>query len=193
MKTNRVLLHTLISVLVIGLFSCKSSKDAGTAVSEGMQEITVPLSGKEFQSNKEFFRAKSVGKSPDLATAKKIALNNAKVEIAGLISGKIKSVTDNYTNQRSVSNAQDFENKFENISREVVSQQLTDITVIGEKVFKDKAGNVEYYVAIEISKENILNGITNKVSQNQKIQIDYDKKKFEEVLNAEMAKMEEGK
>jgi len=192
MKTNKIAGFILVAVLGFGTFSCGTSKKVTTA-SSGMEEITVPLSGKEYQTDKESFRAKSSGKSPDMATAKKIALNNAKTEIAGLISTKIKSVTDNYTNQRSVTDAQDFENKFENLAREVVSQQLNDVAIIGEKVFKDKSGAVEYWVAIEVSKEAIMNGITNKVSQNQKLQIDYDKKKFEEVMNAEMEKLESGK
>lgn len=155
----------------------------------GAEEIQVPLSGKEFQSNKEFYRAKSSGKSPDMATARKIALNNAKTEIAGLINTTIKAVTDNYTNQRSTAVAQDFENKFESMVREVVTQTLNDISIIGEKNFKNKDNSYECWIAIEISKESVMNGISAKVSQDQKLQIDYDKKKFEEVYNAEMSKM----
>ena len=192
MKTNKISCIILAGTIGFFAFSCHSSKKVEKP-SSGMEEITVPLSGKDYQSNKDFFRAKSVGKSPDMATAKKIALNNAKSEVAGLIQTKIKSVTDNYTNQRSVTDAQDFENKFENLSREVVSQSIEDVHIIGEKVFKNKTGTIEYYVAIEVSKEAILNGITNKVGQDKKIQIDYDKKKFEEILNAEMAKMENDK
>ncbi len=47
--------------LVMIMPSCKSSKNVGKAVSEGMTEITVPLSGKEYQSTKDLFRTKSVG------------------------------------------------------------------------------------------------------------------------------------
>lgn len=191
MKTNKIACFALVAAFGFCTFSCKSKKEV--TASKGMEEITVPLTGKDYQTNKELFRAKSLGKSPDMATAKKIALNNAKAEIAGLISTKIKSVTDNYTNQRSITNAQDFENKFENLAREVVSQQLNDVSIIGEKVFRDKTGTVEYWVAVEVSKEAIMNGITNKVSQDKKLQIDYDKKKFEEVMNSEMEKLENEK
>lgn len=158
----------------------------------GMEEVTLPLSGKEYQSDKEFYRAKGSGKSPDIATAKKIALNNAKAEIAGLINSTIKTVTDNYVNQRSIADAQDFESKFESLTREVVNQQLVDVSIIGEKLFqKDKT--YEYWVAIEVSKKAILDGINNSISKNQKLAIDYDKKKFEEIYNQEMQKMEQQK
>jgi hypothetical protein len=181
-----------VGVLVMIMPSCKSSKNVGKAVSEGMQEIIVPLSGKEYQSTKELFRAKSVGKSPDIATAKKIALTNAKAELAGLITTTIKSVTHNYTNQRSVADAQDFENKFENLTKEIVAQQLNNVSIIGEKVFKDKAGTVEYWLAVEMSTGAIIAGLEGRISQDKKLQIDYDKKKFEEATKAEFEKMEAG-
>jgi len=187
MKKNVLMVFIAASLILIN-YCCGGPKKLESQ--NGAKEITVPLSGKEYSTNKEFFRAKSSGKSPDMATAKKIALNNAKSEIAGLIKTTIKSLTDNYTNQRTVANAQDFENKFENLTREVVNQELVDVSIIGEKVFQQKDNSYEYWVAIEISKEALLNGITNSVSKDQKIQVDYDKKKFGELLDQEMQKNE---
>jgi hypothetical protein len=170
--------------------SCGGPKKIEQA--NGEVEISLPLSGSDYESNKEFYRAKASGKSPDIATAKKIALTNAKAEVAGLISSKIKAVTDNYTNQRSTADATDFENKFETMTREVVNQQLVDVSIKGEKLLqKDKT--YTYWIAIEVSKQSILDGINNNISKNQKLAIDYDKKKFEEVYNQEMSKMDEQK
>lgn len=184
-----ILLSMLATALLVAFNSCGGPKKIGSE--SGTEEIKLPFTGKEYQSNKEFFRSSQSGKSPDLSTAKKIALNNAKAEIAGLINTRIKAVTDNYTNQRSVTDAQDFENKFETLTREVVNQQLSDISIIGEKVYKQKNNTYEYWLVIEVSKEAILNGINSNISKNQKLQIDYDKKKFEEIYNAEMQKMEQ--
>ena len=184
-----IVLSMVAAASLVAFNGCGGPKKVGEDT--GAVEIQVPFSGKEYQSNKEFFRSTQSGKSPDLSTAKKIALNNAKSEVAGLINTTIKTVTDNYTNQRSVTDAQDFENKFETMTREVVNQNLNDISIIGEKIFKQKNNTYEYWIVIEISKEAILNGINSKVSANQKLQIDYDKKKFEEVYNAEMSKMEQ--
>ena len=187
MKKN-VFLVLIVAWLILINYNCGGPKKLESQT--GAKEIETPLTGKEYWSNKEFFRAKSSGKSPDMATAKKIALNNAKSEIAGLIKSTIKSLTDNYTNQRSVANAQDFENKFENLTREVVNQELADISIIGEKVFQQKDNTYEYWVAIEISKEALLSGITNRVSKDAKLQIDYDKKKFGDMMDQEMQKNE---
>lgn len=182
-----------ISALVAGvgiicLPACRSKKPL--AKETGATEVTVPLSGKEYNSDKEFFRTKSSGKSPDLTTAKKIALVNVKAEMAGLIKATLKRVTDNYTNQRSVGDRQEYANKFEEMTREVVNQQLVDVKIIGEKIFKEANNSFTYWIAIETSKDDILNGIHNGISKNEKLQLDYDKMKFEEKFNEEMNKLE---
>ena len=189
---KKVMYFGVALIVALTAVSCGGTKKVVKEKEAGTVEIILPLSGKEYQSDKEFYRAKLSGKSPDIATSKKIALNNAKAEIAGLISSKIKAVTQSYTNQRSVANAQDFENKFENLTTEVVSQQLVDVSIIGEKLLKTGT-TYEYWIAIEVSKQAILNGINSSISKNQKLQIDYDKKKFEEVYNKEMDKLDNNK
>ena len=143
----------LIGVLALSLSSCKSKKNVTPIEkSTGAVEITVPFSSKEFYSDKDNFRAKSSGNSVDLQTSKKIAMQNAKSEMAGLIQTTIKKVTDQYTQQRQIGNQQEFNNKFEELAREVTNQQLTDIAVIGEKLFKEPNGTYTYWIAIEANK-----------------------------------------
>ena len=170
------------------LTSCFGPKKL--AKTTGAQEISIPFSESKYKTDKEFIRAKQMGKSPDLATSKKIALQNAKAELAGSLKSIIKRVTEQYTNQRTVGNQQEFENKFEELSREVVDQSLTDVKVLEEKIFKETDNAYTYWVVIEVSKESILNQTAAKISKNDKLQLDYDKKKFEEIFNAEMTKME---
>jgi hypothetical protein len=180
----------LIGVLALSLSSCKSKKVATPIEkSTGAVEITVPFSSKEYYSDKDNFRAKSSGNSVDLQTSKKIAMQNAKSEMAGLIQTTIKKVTDQYTQQRQIGNQQEFNNKFEELAREVTNQQLTDIAVIGEKLFKEPNGTYTYWIAIEANKQVVLNGIEKSVSNQKKLEQDYDKKKFEEIFNAEMEKL----
>ncbi len=187
-KTSKLILSAVVLVAVaFGMQSCKSKKSI--AQTTGAVEITVPFSDKAYASDKENFRAKSSGSSPDLTASKKIALQNAKSEMASLIQTTIKKVTDQYTNQRTVGNVQEFANKFEELAREVTNQQLTDVRIIGEKIFQEKNGTYTYWVAIEANKEGVWDGINKSVSNNKKIEQDYDKKKFEEIFNQEMDKV----
>jgi hypothetical protein len=185
-KTSLVLFASASLFLV----SCKSKKATSIEKENKSTEITVPFSSKEYYSDKETFRAKSNGNSIDLATAKKIASQNAKSEMAGMIQTTIKKVTDQYTQQRTVGDQQDFNNKFEELAREVTNQKLVDVKTIGEKLFKEVNGTYTYWIAIEASKQDILNGIQSNISNQKKLEQDYDKKKFEEIFNSEMDKLQ---
>ena len=64
-------LHIVLFVFSLAAISCKSKKEI-TKIQDST-EVSIPFSGKQFENNKNFFRAKQVGESTDLATAKKIA------------------------------------------------------------------------------------------------------------------------
>jgi hypothetical protein len=193
MKTSRLLL--IPAVAVLALTGCKSKKKSTPVAKEtGAVEITVPFSGKEYRSDENTFRAKQVGKSPDLATAKKIAFQNAKSEMASNINATMKRVTDQYTNQRTIGNAQEFENKFEELAREVVNMQMSNVREIGEKIFKEPDGAYSYWIAIEASKKEVFDKLEARISNDAKLKLDYDKMKFQQIFDSEMKKMaEEGR
>ena len=188
--TVSVKLAVVSTAIVTGVFftGCKGSKP--TLVQKGSTEVSVPLSGKEYRSNKDFFRATQSGKSPDLATAKKIALQNARTELAGNVEATMKAVIDNYTNQRTVGDKQEFENKFEEYSRTVINTTLNDVRIMDEKVFKENDGKYTYYIAIEMSKEPIIRNVSDRISKDAKLQLDFDQYKFRQEFEKEMEKFE---
>ena len=190
MKTLQTIGIILISSLL--LFSgCKSSKKTTTFQKENNAvEITLPFTGPEYSSNKDFFRARQSGTSPDLPTAKKIALQNAKAEVASDIESVIKRSTDQYTTQRTIATKQEFKNKFEELSREVVKQNVVDATTIAEKVFKEKDGGYTYWVVVEVPKQSVLEGLNNNILKNQNLQLDFEKSLYEKTFNGEMDKFE---
>lgn len=181
-------LHILLFVFSIAAIGCKSKKEI--AKIQDSTEIAIPFSGKQYENNKDYFRSKQVGESADLATAKKIAEQNAKAEMAGNIEAVIKRVTEQYTNQRSVTSQKDFENKFEEMSREVVRQDIRDVRVIGERLYKQKDGLYSYWIALESPKETTLTGVFDGISKDAQLQLDFDKYKFEKIFNDEMNKYE---
>jgi hypothetical protein len=187
MKTKHFFIAVMAMCAGVAIMGCKGTK----SVQSDSTEVSVPLSGKEFRTDKDFFRASQSGKSPDLATAKKIALQNAKTELAGNIQSLMKAVTENYTNQRTVADKQEFENKFEENARAVVNQTLNDVKIIGEKVFREKDGKYTYYVAIEMSKEPVVNNVADRISKDAKLQLDFDKHQFQKVFDEEMGKFEQ--
>ncbi len=191
MKTTKLLLIPAIALLSI--VGCKSKKKT-VQQTTGAVEITLPFSSKEYRSDENFYRAKNVGKSPDLATSKKIAMQNATNELADAIQTMIKKVTDQYTNQRTVGKDQEFENKFEELARQVTSQTMYNIRVKDEKTFMEPDGKYTYWVALEADKKEVFKNMDSKISNDAKLKLDYDKQKFQNIFDEEMKKLaNEGK
>lgn len=192
MKTTTILKNVLLIGFVSTAMiftSCKKEEETVKA-NAGATKVTIPCQS-EGRSDKDFFRADASSGSQDMNLSREKSLSAAKQRLAGLIETKIKSVTDRYVNETEFGENSQFEAKFENLTREVINQKLVDVAVICEETFKEANGKFTTYTAIEVSKDAMLNGIENSLSKNQKLQVDYDKAKFEEIFNEEMSKMED--
>lgn len=178
----------LFSTAAIVMTGCKGkeevSKDQG-----GFKEIDIPCSGPKYRTDKNFFRADNSAISQDMSLSREKALTLAKQRLASLIETQIKSVTDRYVNEREFGEDSEFEQKFENLTREVVNLKMNDIRIICEKPGALGNGKYQTFVAVEIDKETLLNGLENGISKDKKLQIDYDKMKYEQIFNEEMDKM----
>lgn len=181
-KFNLKLTLGVITLLML-VTSCGTSKNTGTTAASN--EVSIPFMETQYQSNDEYFRAKQVGESSNLSMAKKIALQNAKTEMAGNIESVVKAVIESYSNQRDIADMSEYESKMEEMSRNVINQKLTDVRIIGEKALQNN-GKYSYWIVIESSKEAILNGLESGISSDQKLQLDYDKHLFEKTFNEEM-------
>jgi hypothetical protein len=173
-----------IAAAVIG--GCKSSKPK---LPTGETEVAVPCSGPGFYTDNKVFRANSIGESMDLVTAKKKAMVNARNDLAQSIQTTVKTVTDNYTNSTSVDKREQLEQKFESLNREVVEQTLQGIRTICEKPVTTKEGNYRFYVAIELSADDLVKQYNSRITADEKLKVDYDYEKFKDTFNKEMDKM----
>ena len=178
-------LKLFLLIVLTTLYSCKTTKNV---------EISVPFSEKKYKSDKNFFRVTSSGISKDLETAKKKAIMNAKSELSGNIRSTMKVVTDQYTNSTTVGDNEQFENKFDEMMRIVVKETVGILDVIEVEVIKkiDKKSDEDKYsvwVVMEMSRQSVFKDMNNKISKDEKLQLDYDKMKYEKIFNAEMEKL----
>ncbi|MCK5856175.1 MAG: hypothetical protein KAG64_01725 [Bacteroidales bacterium] len=185
---------SLIAMLVISAFvisSCGGSKKIDKDTAErtgGFHELTLPCADKG-KSDKKFFRASSVGHSRDLATSREKALLMTKQRLATLINSTLKSVTERYANEMDAGQGGEFSQTFENLTRDVVKQQLSDVIIICEKTGQKDDGSYETYMAIEMDKDVILKGINAGISRDKKMEVLYDKERFKKTYEDEMTKM----
>lgn len=188
MKLNlsSLAITALLSVAI--LTGCKKNKEI-QAPPEGEVLINEYCSTEEFFSDTEFFRSNGIGESMDQATAKKKALSNARADLASSISTTIKGTIDNYVNSREFNNREELEERFEGLTREVINQELQGTKTICQKAVKvTQTGNYKYYVALELSGQDLITAMNSRISQDERLRIDYDYEKFKETFNEEMEK-----
>lgn len=191
MKKSILTTATLAVALLAVTSSCRSKKSISQV--SGSKEISLPFEEDKYKSDKSTFRAKSMGKSPDLATAKKIARLNAQSEMASNIESVIKGVAEQYTNQRGLVGKTDFEQKFEENVRLVTNQSLTDVREIGGKVFQEEDGSFTYWVSIEMSKDAVEAKLAKRLNEDEKLKLDFDQHQFKKTFDEEMDKFKNGK
>lgn len=180
---SSIFLFALAGAVMIG---CKGKEK----LPKGETEVNIPCSGPDYFTNKNFFRANSLGESSDLVVSKKKAMDNARAELAASIQSTVKTVTDNYVNSREFNNKEDLEERFEQLNRTIVDQTLSGIKMICEKQVQTN-GDKGYrtYVAIELSASDIVQKYNENLSKDERLKIDYDYEKFKETFDKEMEKM----
>ena len=156
---------------------------------KGEVEIVLPCS--EFKSDKKYFRSYSFGESTDANVAKKKALSNAREELAAQISSTMKVVGDNYVKSSEFNNVEEVLERFEQNSRTVINERLSGIKPVCDKLMMVTATQkYKYYVALELSGDDLVDDYYKTLSNDQSLRIYYNYEKFKQTFNEEMEKME---
>jgi hypothetical protein len=138
----------LLAALSLG--ACKSKM-------EGMQEVKTPFTGSKYEGNARWFRAVASGESMNLETSKDKALLSAKQRLAASVQTQVKNVTESYKGERMVGDdLGDFNERFQQLTREVMNQILVEVQTIDEKVYQNNT-NKHYttWVALEARKRTV--------------------------------------
>jgi hypothetical protein len=186
------LIYVSAAALLLVAASCKSKKGAKTTVDKesGMEVLNLPCD--EYRSSTETaFRATQSQKSSDLSLSREKALVVTKQRLAGLVETKIKSVTDRYVDEYQTNAGLEMKGKFNNLTREIINQQLNDVKILCEKTVREKDGSFTTFVAVEMNKDALKTAMESKLSDKAKLAVDYDKMKFEQIYNEEMKKLDE--
>lgn len=166
---------------------CKKKKDAVQPAPAGEELVTEYCAGPEYFSNEEFFRSNGLGESMDQATARRRAMSNARGDLAAAISTTVKGTTDNYVNSREFNNREEVQERFESLTREVINQELNGVRTICQQAVRVTAnGNFKYYVAIELSGQELLSAMNSRLSNDERLRIDYDYEQFKKTFEQEM-------
>jgi len=152
----------LISALALAAGSCSESLYG--------KRIKDPFSGSSYESNNRFFRASGKGESSSDNIARSKADINAKTILAGQVNTTMKQVADSYQGQTENERGADVAEKFQNLARQVMNTDLSDLRKIGEeKFFNDKEKKYTVFVAYEIKKNAMFRFMKKQAKTDKKV------------------------
>jgi len=179
--------HTAIflSVLVLFMIGCNSKlKRTDTK----LKKIDQPFTAKKYFSDKKFYRATGEGKALDLTVAKRIAETNARQAIASQMEVKVKSVGEQFLQNRAISNKLETTSKYEDITRTVIDQTLTAVKIVDQESYQNKKGEYVHYVVMEMSTSSVADKMVEEISSDEQLKQDFDLERFRKIYEEELEK-----
>ncbi len=123
--------------------------------------------------------------------ARSMAANAARAELATQVTATVKRVVDNYTSEYISGENSDFNQRVQDLARTVVNQLLVGTPIVCEGTMPGStAGNTICFACVELTGKSVLDGIANKIGNDEKLRTDFEYEKFKKVLEEEMSKME---
>jgi len=180
----------ILSMLVLFSVGC-SSKLKRTDTK--LKSIDQPFTQSKYFSDKKNYRATGEGKALDLTVAKRIAETNARQAIASQMEVQVRSVGEQFLQNRSISNKLETTSKYEDITRTVIDQTLTSVKIIDQESFQNKKGEYVHYVAMEMSTSSIADKMVDEISTDEQLKQDFDLERFRKVYEEELEKFQNGR
>lgn len=161
-------------------------KETGTEM-----EVKIPINDEYFYDTDSKLRSVASGTSLDWNIARNIAVSNCRSNIAMKINGRLRTATENYAKQYSANNSKVIEREigeiFEQYSIAFSEANIKNIVELQNfSTRNNKTYEFTYWVAMEISKSEIVEDMVNKfdtLPKNVKDKLEYDRDNFRDYLN----------
>jgi len=172
----------LLFAFLIAISSCKSTSTLG-------EEVKEPLSGSKYESNNRWFRSVGKGVSVKDNIAESKADLDAKTELASQVNVTMKNVSDQYSSETGFGDNTEITEKFQSLSRQVMSTELADLRKIDQKKYFD-GEKYTVFIAYEIKKGAMFRFMKKQAKLDDKIN-EGTLKAIEEILDEEIKKADE--
>jgi len=186
---------------MFALAACGSNKQATTTTTNYPASNTqAELPGKRMMlpcvdasmDDDEYFRDLGIGTSINKQSARKAAVEASKSMIKSRLGGMIKGVATDYS--RVVAGqapADKVQRLIEEEFTQVVEKMLNDADKTCEDMYQVPSGEFESYYAIQISKKEIINKVSNVLSKNEELEIEFNREQFRKFVEKRMAEVKQ--
>ena len=198
MKNVRIPTGYPVAYLIVALFIAGCGSKAPRS-SVNRTEVALPFAN--HMSDKEAFRGVGAGKSPDQGFALEQAKLDARTNVAQEVETSVKSALERYREQYNSTDdtvEASYGAKMEELTLNLVDQTLSNALVEDQKMYELNDGDrllYEAHVAVTLRRDDFMNALegaiedNNAMSDDTKVQIEYDRQKFRQVFEQEMEQL----
>ncbi|MBR1774910.1 MAG: hypothetical protein IJ759_05230 [Bacteroidales bacterium] len=187
---------TLLVLAVAGVLcfsSCSSKKKAmqeQTKKSFGV-ELELPCVNESYD-DADYFKAMGTANNVNAQNARTAAFDAAKSMLLRRLGGFVSGLSADYSRSVSGDAKQDkVQRMIEGEMNTLVQKEINDAEKTCEKILQDEAGNYNSFVAIRVSKKELINKISDKLSNNEELEIEFNRDQFRKYAEDKMKKMQE--
>jgi len=173
-------------LFVIVLFVAVSCNKKLKQTDTKLKEIEQPFQSNRYFSDKKYFRSTGEGRAQDLTVARRIAETNARQSLASQIEVKVRSVGEQYLQNRSFDDRLSTNTKYEEITRTVIDQVLPNVEIFDQKSYQNKKGEYVHYVAMQMSTTALADRLENGISADEQLKQDFELQRFREIYEEEL-------
>ncbi|MEM7548475.1 MAG: hypothetical protein AAF363_02300 [Bacteroidota bacterium] len=173
----------ILSIAMLCLMGCnRKLKRTDTK----LKRIEQPFTSAKYFSDKKHYRSTGEGRAQDLTVAKRIAETNARQAIASQIEVKVRSVGEQFLQNRSISNKLETTTKYEDVTRTVIDNTLTSLKIINQDSYQNKKGEYVHYVAMEMATSEVADKMVEGISTDEQLKQDFELERFRKIYNEEL-------
>lgn len=184
----------LLAMLVVALCaSCAGKKEVARAkVTRGVK-IEIPCADSGFD-NKEYFRATGTATAVNLQNARRAALQNAKAMVREKLGGFVQGLSTDYSrNVAGEAEASKVQSIIEGEFATLVERELNDVEQTCEELIQLPDGLYESWISIQISKQSLVEDLTSRLSDNEELEIEFNRDEFRKYAEDKMNRMQDAK
>lgn len=185
----------LLSILVVGVCASCGSQQPVQQIAQnsryGRVEIEVPCVENGFDDS-NYFRATGTASATNQQNARAAALDNAKQMIHKKLGGFIQGLSTDYSrNVAGEAAASKVQRMLEDEFATLIEVEVDNAEQTCEKGFVDHQGLFEYWIAIQIPKQQLIENLATQLSNNEENVIEFNREEFRKFAEDKMKRMQE--
>lgn len=192
MKRTTVIMTIALAGFIM-LSSCKSNKKAieKQQTKTFGTEIVLPCI-EESMDDDEYFKAMGTANNINAQNARSGAFDAAKSMLLRRLGGLVEGLSEDYSRSISGQAKQDkIQRLIERDMNTIVIKLINDAYKTCEKIYQDEAGNYNSFIAIRVSKQELIDKAEKTLSQEEELGIEFNRDKFRKKAEEQIAKIKQ--